>query len=64
MLPRIFIWKFGLFLHYFSYAPDKAEHQSRGKFSGKFASGDTFLKEWKILNTKEQIASDDSDDDF
>jgi hypothetical protein len=60
----IFIWKFGLFLHCFSYAPDKAEHHSRGKFSGKFASGVIFLKEWKILNTTEQIASDDYHNDF
>lgn len=60
----IHILKFGIFLHYFSYAPDKAEHHSRGEFSGKFASGVTFLKEWKILETKEQTAFDHSDDDF
>ncbi len=49
----IFIWKFGLFLHCFSYSPDKAEHRSRGEFSGKFISGVTFLKGWNILKKKE-----------
>ncbi|MBP7984672.1 MAG: hypothetical protein KAZ28_03415 [Bacteroidaceae bacterium] len=60
----IFIWEFGLFLHCFSYPLDKTEHHSQGEFSGKFVSGATFLKEWKILNTKEQIATGDYYDDF
>lgn len=60
----IFIWEFGLFLHFLSYLPDKAEHHSRGEFRGKFVSGVTFLKEWKILNTKEQIATCDYYNDF
>ncbi len=40
----IFMLKYGIFLHHFNAAPDKAEHRSRGKFSGKFTSGVTFLE--------------------
>lgn len=46
----------GRFLHHFNAAPDKAEHHSRGKFSGKFTSGVIFLELWRILETKKRIA--------
>jgi hypothetical protein len=52
----IFMLKYGIFLHHFHVAPDKAKHRSRGKFSGKFTSGDTFLEVWRILETKKQLA--------